>query len=172
MGNLPLHLVAIHRPCVVLPNSLTHHRMSTIHSVIRVPIIIHRLYQSICSRAIGKTRPESFHIHQPRGRLPLDLAIYAGKPWVDGVDALIEAYHEALDPVTELVPFLLAARSPSCSLAIPWRLLRAKPEKEDQRNKLTIRKGAKRTLAEEWKSCANNDRLKKERKSDSLQAMS
>jgi len=66
----------------------------------------------------------------PKGRLPLHLAIASGKVWGNGVKAIMDANPDALmmqDSVTRLYPFLLAAEGQNSDVNTIFELLRSNP---------------------------------------------
>ena len=77
--------------------------------------------------------PKAAAVRDPQGQLPLHVAIMRGKTLEEGVEALVEAYPEALtmpDNRTQLFPFMLAAsvgRGRGDASTI-YALLRAAPE--------------------------------------------
>uniref|UniRef100_A0A7S1BLW8 Uncharacterized protein n=1 Tax=Corethron hystrix TaxID=216773 RepID=A0A7S1BLW8_9STRA len=59
-----------------------------------------------------KEFPEAAKFRNNAGMFPLHLALSSGKTWKEGVQALVDAFPQALgykDPITKLYPFMLAA---------------------------------------------------------------
>ncbi|CAB9529089.1 expressed unknown protein [Seminavis robusta] len=73
---------------------------------------------------------ESACVPDPKGRLPLHLALEAGKRWNQGVRDIISCYSDALgvvDPVTGMVPFQLAAEGSKTDLSTIFETIRSNP---------------------------------------------
>jgi hypothetical protein len=74
----------------------------------------HRLDKKEEIEMIVKAEPKTARIRNQKGFLPLHLAIQNDKCWEGGIQALVEAFPDALamrDPVDKLHPFQLAAHS-------------------------------------------------------------
>lgn len=74
----------------------------------------HRLDKKEEIEMIVKAEPKTGRIRNQKGFLPLHLAIENDKCWEGGIQALVEAFPDALamrDPVDKLYPFQLAAYS-------------------------------------------------------------
>jgi ankyrin repeat protein len=87
------------------------------------------LYPSVIEILVT-VAPEAAKRRDTDGRLPLQLAIANGKKWTTGVKALLEAYPEAMvfhDPLTNLLPFMLAATVKKGGCTTIFQLLRSNP---------------------------------------------
>ena len=89
------------------------------------------------------------------GRLPLHLALCAGKMWeVGGAGALFQAYPDAAtipDPVTGLYPFMLAAAKASLSSApSSWSGVEEEEEREEGRRAEEERMGGKEKSRDDY----------------------
>lgn len=87
------------------------------------------LYPSVIEILVNAA-PETARFRDADGRLPLQLAISRGKKWTTGVRALLEAYPDAMvlhDPVTNLLPFMLAGTVKKGGCTTIFQLLKTNP---------------------------------------------
>jgi ankyrin repeat protein len=84
----------------------------------------------ILLRANQDAASSSACVPDPLGRLPVHVALTAGKQWKDGIKQLIEVYAEALntpDATSKLYPFMLAAEGWRGDISTTYDLLRRNP---------------------------------------------
>jgi ankyrin repeat protein len=73
---------------------------------------------------------ESASVPDPKGRLPLHLALGSGKRWDQGIKDIISCFPDALavvDPCTGLAPFQLAAEGSKTDLTTIFEIIRSSP---------------------------------------------
>ena len=78
-----------------------------------------------------KRFPESVHVRDKNGRLPIHIALEKGMEWSTELAYLLvtsQEYLKEVDPVTNWPPFVLAGMGESCDLRIIYDLLRKHPE--------------------------------------------
>ena len=98
-----------------------------------MPRILHQTIlhaPEYCSEVI-KRFPESVHLRNKNGRLPIHVALEKGMEWSIELSYLLNASQEYLkevDPVTNWAPFVLAGMRKSCGLRKIFDLLRTHPE--------------------------------------------
>lgn len=88
-----------------------------------------QLYPSVIEILVTAA-PETAQFRDADGRIPLQLAISHGKKWTTGVRALLEAYPDAImlhDPMTNLLPFMLAGTVKKGGCTTIFQLLKSNP---------------------------------------------
>ena len=120
LGNLPIHLAAIHPNLAVLPMIFDASTEQDLSNVTESALT--QLAKTYAKGAVTLNR----HL-----RLPIQLAILSGKDFHEGIHALVQAAPHTLeqrDVHTKLPPFLLAATCPKAPLTVVWELIRARPD--------------------------------------------